>query len=496
MPRPASFWVETAQATSYPALSADRGFDVAVLGAGIAGVTTALMLKREGRRVALIEADRVGHGASGWSTAKVTSQHSLTYSRLRSRFGDERAAAYGRANEAGLALIVRLADELGIDCDLRRKPNYVYGESESDVSDLRDEAHDAASLGLPASFTDDVGLPWEVTGAVRFDDQAEFHPLKYLVPLAEAVNGDGSEVFEHTRATGVSDGERPEVATDTGHSVRAGHVVVATHAPFLDRAGFFARMHPERSYVLGVRSRGKVPQGMYISTQGHSLRSQPDGDGELLLVGGESHKLGQANEQERYGALESYARERFDVRSVDWRWATHDHISIDGVPYVGQLTPFSKRVLVATAFRKWGYANGSAAALILTDSIVGRPNAWASTFDPGRIPPPAAAGSFAKENANVGMRFVGDRLKRSAAKGIAPGEGAVVRHGLGQAAVHRDDDGELRAVSARCTHLGCIVSWNGAERSWDCPCHGSRFGTDGSVLAGPAVNALEPRQID
>ena len=493
--RPASFWVDTAPGEPFPSLERDLSFDVAVLGAGITGVTTALLLKREGLKVALVEAARVAHGASGYSTAKVTSQHSLTYSKLHSRFGDDGARAYGAANQAGLALIVRLSEELGIDCDLRRKPAFAYTESDDERDTVRQEAEDALACGLPASYTEALDLPWPVAGAVRFDDQAEFHPVKYLVPLAREVDGDGSAVFEGVRAVGVKDGEQPRVTMENGRTITARHVVVATHAPFLDRGGFFARMHAERSYVLGVKVRGSVPQGMYISTQGHSLRAQPVAEGELLLVGGESHKLGHAHEGERYRALETYARERFDVASIDWRWATHDHIPHDQVPYVGRLAPFSKKILVATGFRKWGYANAGAAALMLTDRISGRPNLWAATFDSTRLGPPQAAYPFVKENANVGRRFVVDRLKRADPGSIAPGEGAIVRDGLRQLAVHRDDEGRLHAVSARCTHLGCIVDWNGAERSWDCPCHGSRFAADGSVLAGPAVAPLERRSV-
>lgn len=493
---PASFWVETAPADPFAPLERDRAFDVAVLGAGIAGVTTALLLKREGLRVALVEAQRVAGGASGWSTAKITSQHSLAYSELRSRFGDSGAIAYGQANQAGLDLIVALAQELDIACDLRRKPAYVYTESEDERDTLREEAADALASGLPASYTEELDLPWPVAAAVRFDDQAEFHPVKYLRALAREVDGAGSVVFEGTRAVGVKDGERPVVTMENGRSVTARHVVVATHAPFLDRAVFFARMHPERSYVLGVKVRGRVPGAMYISTGGHSLRTQPVEDGEMLLVGGEAHRLGHSDEADSYRALETYARERFDVASIDWRWATHDHIPHDKVPYVGPLAPFSKSILVATGFRKWGYANASAAAMMLTDRIAGRPNEWASTFDSNRIGPPQAAVSFVRENANVGRRFAVDRLKRGSAAGVAPGEGAVVRDGLGQTAVYRDERGGLHAVSARCTHLGCIVDFNSAERSWDCPCHGSRFGIDGAVLAGPAVAPLEPRTVE
>ena len=494
--RPQSFWTEAAPVVSFPPLDRDETFDVAVLGAGITGVTAALLLKREGLRVALVEADRVGRGVSGHSTAKVTSQHSLTYSKLESNFGKAGAAAYGEANEAGLALIVGLAEELGIDCDLRRKPAYTWTESENEREKLEQEARAAREAGLPASFTEQSDLPWPIIAAVRFDQQAEFHPVKYLLPLAQAVAGEGSEVFEHTRAVAVRDGEPCRVRTDRGPTLHARHVVVATHFPFLDRSGFFARMHPERSYVLGVRLEGEVPQGMYISTQGHSLRALPAGDRELLMVGGEGHKVAQADAAESYRRLERWARERFPVEAIDYRWSSQDNVSLDQVPYVGRLGPFSKRVLVATGYRKWGYANGAAAALMLTDTVLGRTNPWASTFDSNRLGPAQAALTFLKENGNVAKRFFQDRLRRGSAADLAPGEGKIVRDGPVQTAVHRDEAGALHAVSARCTHLGCIVQWNNAERSWDCPCHGSRFAPDGHVLHGPAVAPLEPRSLD
>jgi len=496
--KPVSLWVETSAATGYPPLDSDVTVDVAVLGGGIAGLTTALLLARSGAGVAVVDAGRVGHGVSGYSTAKVTSLHSLTYADLVSSRGEDHAHVYGEANEAGLATIARLVRELAIECDFRRRPNFTYTESADEIEEVRGEAEAATGLGLPASFVQgDIGLPWDVEGAVRFDDQAEFHPCKYLVGLAQAVRGAGGQIYEQTRAVDVSDGDPCTVRTENGRKLRAGHVIVATHFPFLDRAGFFARMHPERSYCLAVRLRGAVPQGMYIDSEGHSLRSQPaPGGGELLLVGGASHKVGQADEAGSYRALEEYARERFEVESVEYRWSTQDNISLDSVPYVGKLAPFSRRVLVATGFRKWGFANGAAAAIILADAVKGREHPWAPTFDSSRLGSASAAATFVKENMNVGRRFFQDRLKRGSADQVEPGEGAIVRDGLRQAAVHRDDEGNLHALSARCTHLGCIVEWNTAERSWDCPCHGSRFGIDGRVIQGPAVAPLAPRDLE
>jgi Rieske Fe-S protein len=273
-------------------------------------------------------------------------------------------------------------------------------------------------------------------------------------------------------------------------------VIVATHLPILDRGLYFARTHPERSYALLVRLRGAVPEGMYLSDESpaHSLRSVPTAEGERFMVGGESHKAGQSDAAERYAELERWARERFDVAAVEHRWATEDHIPHDGMPFIGRLWPLSDRVLTATGMKKWGLAMGTAAAGALADRILGRENRRAERFAPERLHPVASAPSFVKENADDGFRFFAGRLRRAGRpEDLAPGEGAVIGDGLGQRAVYRDERGELTALSARCTHLGCIVRFNSAERTWDCPCHGSRFGLDGEVIEGPAVHRLERR---
>jgi glycine/D-amino acid oxidase-like deaminating enzyme/nitrite reductase/ring-hydroxylating ferredoxin subunit len=423
----------------------------------------------------------VGAGASGYNTAKLSSLHGLTYETLAGRLGSDAARTYGAANEAGITRVFELADELGIECDLRRKPSYTYAESPSDLDQVRGEAEVARQLGLPASYVDDVDLPFPVAGAVRFEDQAEFHPVRYLDGIAAALSGP---LHEGTMATHV---HRGRVRTAVGPTLTAGHVVVATHLPFVDRGLYFARCHPERSYVVAGRT-GEAPAGMYLSTEqpAHSIRAH----GEWLLVGGESHKTGQADAAERYARLEAWARERFGLEP-ELRWSTHDHMPVDGVPYVGRHDPLSPGVWVATGFRKWGLAMGTAAAELLAAQIAGREHEWAPLFDPQRLRPKAGAASFAKENANVALRFFGDRLvKRGSVDEIAPGEGRIVGAGLGQRAAYRDEDGSLHELSARCTHLGCIVNWNSAERTWDCPCHGSRFAVTGEVIEGPAVRPL------
>jgi glycine/D-amino acid oxidase-like deaminating enzyme/nitrite reductase/ring-hydroxylating ferredoxin subunit len=501
-----SLWVDTAPGSDYPVLKPGLHVDVAVLGGGIAGLTAALLLKRDGAKVAVVEAGRVGAGVTAYTTAKVTSLHGIQYQSVESSFGEEGARAYAEANEAGLARVAQFVDELDIDCDFRRKPAYTYAEDESDVGKIEDEVEAAKRAGLPATFTTETDLPWPVAAAIRVEDQAEFHPRRYLLKLAEAIPGGGSHVFERSRAIAVGGGrERVRISTTRGE-LTADQVVVATHFPFLDRGGYFARMHPERSYGLGLYLRsGTAPQGMYLSTESpsHTVRSHPTARGagsteEMVIAGGESHKTGQGGDTaSRVARLERWARERFDVRSIEYRWSTQDNMPVDGVPFIGRLAPFQKRLWVATGFMKWGLTNGTAAGMILTDLIGGRENPWADLFDATRFKPLASAKELVKENANVGKHFVGDHLGRPDVRSVeelAPGEGGIVRRGASKHAAYRDDDGTLHEVSAVCTHLGCQVKWNQAERSWDCPCHGSRFDVSGRVIQGPAVKDLEPKE--
>src|SRR3954463_354993 len=497
-----SLWVDSAPRTSYPPLTPGLHVDVAVLGGGIAGLTTALLLKPDGARVAVVEAGRVGAGVTAYTTAKVTSLHGIQYQSVASSFGDDGASAYAEANEKGLAQVAAFVDELKIDCAFRRKPAYTYTEDQSGVETVEKEVEAAQKAGLDAHFTTETDLPWPVAAAGRVDDPAEYHPRRYLIALAKAVAGRGSHVFEQSRATAVAGGkEHVRISTSAGE-LTADQVVVATHFPFLDRGGYFARMHPERSYGLGLylRRGAKAPQGMYLSTESpsHTVRSHPTAKGEMVIAGGESHKTGQGGDTaERVARLEQWARERFEVRSIEYRWSTQDNMPVDGVPYVGRLAPFQKRLWVATGFMKWGLTNGTAAGMILTDLIAGRENPWADLFDATRFKPLASAKELVKENANVGRRFVGDHLGRPDVRSVeerAPGAGGIVRRGASKVAAYRDDDGTLHGVSAVCTHLGCQVKWNRAERSWDCPCHGSRFDVSGRVIQGPAVKDLERKE--
>jgi Rieske Fe-S protein len=308
-------------------------------------------------------------------------------------------------------------------------------------------------------------------------------------------------VFANTRALDVTDASPCVVKTERS-DVRAAFVVVATQLPFLDRGGLFAKAHPEREYALAAALEQPVPKGMYLSADQptRSVRQHPIAGGELLVLSGDSHKPGEDDDEStHYGALEQFARERFDVRAAEYRWSTQDYIPVDHVPYIGRLRRGSGRLFVATGFQKWGMTTGTLAGILIRDQIVGRENPWSELFDPHRVKPVASARQLVKENLHVARRFVQDRIVQRASlspEDLEPGDGAVVSAGARQIAVSRDAQGELHAVAARCTHLGCIVHWNHAEQSWDCPCHGSRFAPDGVVLQAPAVKPLKARSDD
>jgi glycine/D-amino acid oxidase-like deaminating enzyme/nitrite reductase/ring-hydroxylating ferredoxin subunit len=490
-----SLWLETEHAVKYPALQRDLEVDVAVIGGGITGLTTALLLKRAGARVAVVEAARVGSGVTGCTTAKVSALQSTIYSTITSRHGEEAAAIYAEASLAGVAQVSALAHQEGLACELERRPAFTYAADEQEISAVEDEAEATRAAGLDTSLVDTVDVPYPVAGAVRLADQLQFHPVLYVQGLADAVDGDGCMVFEQSRVLSVSEGTPCEVRTAAG-AIAADQVVVATHYPLLDRGLFFARLKPQRSYCIAARVSGPTPESMSISagTPTRSIRSY----GDLLIVGGEGHETGARSAlPERYERLEHFARRHWDVGEIAYRWSAQDPSPYDQLPVIGPYSPFSSRLFVASGFMKWGLTTGTFAAMILSDLITGRENPWAARFSPNRLSLRSAP-TLVQTNAKVGADFVLDRLMPAEAgsgKEVPPGEARVVRDGLGKIGVFRDQNGDLHAVSLRCTHLGCLLRFNAAERSWDCPCHGSRFDVDGAVLEGPAVEPLSRPEI-
>ena len=497
-----SIWVATTPETDYPQLTADVEVDVAVVGAGITGVVAATLLKRAGKRVALLDSKRIVRGATGYTTAKVTSGHGVVYTQLVDTFGEDDARTYAESNQAAIERIAELAQEDGIECDFERKDNYVFAEQPEERELVEGEAETMRRLGLPASFVTETPLPFEVAGAVKLENQAQFHPRKFLLGLAATIPGDGSHVFENTRAGFVNQGAPCVVETERGN-VRAADVILATHMPFMDRGLFFTKAHPHRSYAVAAQiEAGKAPDGMFINAglPTRSMRTIRDGDRLLIQTGGQGHKPGPKgeDESERYGVLEAFLREHWpEAGAVEYRWSTQDYMSLDRVPYVGRLSRRSKHVFTATGYSKWGMTAGTVAAELLADAVLGRNNPWAALYDSKRLHPRATAVKYVKENAATGLRFVAQRLARSqraSPEELESGEGAILRVGGLKRAVYKDERGEVHVLSPVCRHLWCYVEWNEAERSWDCPCHGSRYTGEGRLIQGPSVQDL--RRVD
>jgi glycine/D-amino acid oxidase-like deaminating enzyme len=495
----ASYWIETAPPGDLaPPPDGDLAVDVAVVGAGVAGIATAWELARRGQRVALLEADRVAAGVTGHTTAKLTALHTLIYDRLRRTRGKEGAHLYATSQMDAIRHAAEVVDELGIDCDWEETAAYTYAEDGTHTDELRHEADAAREAGLAAEYVSDTELPYPVAGAVRVTGQAQFHPRKYLLALVADLKRLGGQVHEHTRVVGLSEGEPCVLTTEDGVKVMAGTVVVATHYPIFDRALLFTRLSPRRELVVAAPvDEARAPRGMYITTEQNtrSVRTAPLEDAKrLLIVTGEHFTPGAGSDVEaRFDTLSSWAADRFGDLTFTHRWATQDNDSTDSVPLVGPLHPGSRHVHVATGFGGWGLSSGIMAGRLLCDLVTGRENPWSDLYDPRRVMSVVREGKeFVKHQSDVARHFVGDRLQHlkgpstASVEHIAPGDGAVVHVNGKRCAVHRDQDGNVHAVSAKCTHLGCLVAFNRAERTWECPCR---------VVQGPAVRPLEPRDL-
>ena len=465
-------WLDRPRAT-HPRLTAPARYDVVVAGAGVVGLLTGLLLARAGRRVAVLEARRVGDGTTGHTTAKVSVLQGTRFSRVLRTNGPSVLRDYVTANQEGQAWLRQFCDAYGVP--YQDRPAYTYATTRTGEVRARAELAVAELAGLDATWEETTELPYPVLGAVQLADQMQLHPLELMDALVAQLVAVGGEIFEHSRLTDVSERDGNVTVTTPQAPITANHVVLATGQPVLRRHGFFARLHPQRSYAAALRSPW-VPHGMYLSADSptRSLRSLPVAGGEeLLLVGGNGHITGRtASEAARVEELVDWARSTFGGE-VTHTWSAQDHATVSGLPYVGPMLPGKDTVWIATGFDKWGLAAAPAAALLLTKSLLehdgaGRRPPWHRAFSTWTPREAAGAGRAAQFNAGVGFEMAKD----------------VVRRRWRDA---EDADPALRGI---CTHLGGAVRWNDAEQSWDCPLHGSRFDTDGSVLEGPAVCGL------
>jgi len=532
-----SIWLATTPVTDYPSLPMNKkiNFNTVVIGGGIAGISTALFLKQAGISVALIEADRIANGVSGYTSGKITSQHILIYRHLIDKFGFEKAKQYADANQAAIEKIASLVKAYGIDCDFCRKTAYTYAETDETMEKVLVEAEAAKSLDLPSYIEEKVPIPIPVKGAVCFRQQAQFHPRKYLLRLAEMIPGNGSMVFEKTRATGIKEyGRKSFLINTTAADVEAKNVVIATHFPFYDRPGqYYARMEAGRIYSFAMKINTSFPDGIFISAEKdiYSFRSQPYGDGELIIAGGQEHVTGKVEDtMARFVKLFKYVKKYYDVDHIEFCWSSQDNNTFDMVPYIGRYLPDGKNIYIATGFNGWGMTHGTISAMIITDMISGIKNPWSGIYDPARFKLRAdksaetAERTFKKGNSGRILKAgklsnlkktsnqggtvktgISDSFKKTNPydkikkipnlnkylKDLNPGDGKIAEISDTKVAIYKHTNGDGYFLNPLCPHMGCFLRFNGAEKSWDCPCHGSRFSFDGKVLNSPAFEDME-----
>lgn len=482
-----SCWTATARPTDYPGLEGSIHAETVVVGAGIVGLTTALRLCEEGREVVVLEGLRVGGQVTGRSTAKMTTQHALIYRHLIDTLGLDLAQAYADANRAGVEQIRDWARAYAIACDLEEKPAYAYTQSPTQRGDIEAEAEAARRLGLEADVLDRAPLSFDTAGALVFPNQAQFNPAMYLTGLAEAVIARGGRVFEQSRVRQIGEASRWRAVTDNG-TVHVEHVVVATNMTVKSPVGMANRTQPRSHVAMAFRVEDPLAvEGMFIGIDDptRSLRTGRDAEGPLLVTLGPKFNTGQDGDvARRFVELENWAKANLPVGEAAWRWCNEDYDTPDRVAYAGEPDPEkSPGFHIATGFNAWGISNGTAVGMMIAARILGRSSPWRQLYDPARPYPE----DFHKNGDSQSIV--------KSVKDIPPGEGGVIVRGEEKVAAWRDEGGTLHAVSAACTHKGCTVTWNNADRTWDCPCHGSIFAADGSVIHGPARKPLSPAEL-
>lgn len=474
-----SLWSESCKFRKREALNKDIKTDVLVIGAGIAGILTAYMLKQKGREVVVIDAAEIASGNTKNTTAKITSQHDLIYSKLITEFGEEKARQYAQANELAIKKYKEIIENRRIECDFEEKPSYVYSLNEVDV--LKEEVEAAKKLGIDAEFVQKANLPFKINGALKFNNQAQFNPLKFLKDISNEL-----VIYENTRALEIKE----NLVVTSGGNITAKNIVVATHYPIMNAPGYyFMKMHQERSYVLALENKSEV-DGMYIdlNKEGYSFRTYNN----LLLLGGISHRTGENEEGGSYDELRKVAKRLYPKAKEKYHWSAQDCMTIDGIPYIGRYSSETPNIYVATGFNKWGMTSSMVSAMIISDMILEKENDFSEIFSPRRFDLSLSINNIANDLIETAKNFIAQKvyIPSSEIEHIKNGHGGIIEYNGEKVGVYKNKEGKEFFVSTKCTHLGCQLSWNADELTWDCPCHGSRFDYKGRLIGSPATKDL------
>lgn len=474
-----SVWSEGCKFRKREGLNGDIKTDVLIIGAGMAGILTGYMLKQSGKEVVLIDAAEVVSGNTKNTIAKITSQHGLIYHKLISEFGEEKARQYAKANELAIKKYKEIIKEEKIDCDFEEKSAYIYSLNEIDT--LKEEVEAANKVGINAEFVEKVKLPFEIKGAVKFNNQGQFNPLKFLKDISKDLS-----IYENTRAIEIKENL---VITNKG-KITANHIVVATHYPIMNVPGYyFLRMHQERAHVIALENVNDI-DGMYIdaNNDGYSFRSYKN----LLLLGGIKQRTGENEKGGNYDKLRKVAEKLYPESKEKYHWSAQDCMTIDSIPYIGRYSDDTPNIYVATGFNKWGMTSSMVSAMIISDMILENENDFSEIFSPKRFDLSLSINNLTKDIGETAKNFIAQKIYIPSSKieHIKNGHAGIVEYNGEKVGVYKNNEGKEFIVSTKCSHLGCQLHWNADELTWDCPCHGSRFDYKGCLIGSPATKDL------
>lgn len=496
-----SLWIETTKnELEIKSLEKDEETEVCVIGAGIFGLTTAYYLTEKGKKVTVIEKGEIGEKVSGNTTGKITSQHGLIYDHLITDYGEEYAKKYFEANEQAIKNITEIIQKEQIECEINMQTAYIYTSQQDEVNQIEKEVDAMKKLGAKTEFVTKTELPFKIKGAIKLENQAQFHPRKYMIGLSKTILNK-NKIYNYTTALDVEkQGEKYIVHTDRG-DITAQYVVLATHYPIVNMPGFyFVKMYQSTSYIIAIETEKKLPQGMYINVKEptYSFRTANYNGKEILLIAGSGHKTGEPIENNtHYQELEKKAKELYPDCKILFRWNTRDCISLDKIPYIGQFSNLMPNMYVGTGFNKWGMTSSNIAANIVTDRIIGKENKNEEIFAATRMQPIKnrwEVKNMLKETVNsIALNKL--KIEPEELDKIENDNGAIIEVNGENIGIYKDSKGKIYAVEPNCSHLGCLLSWNNLDKTWDCPCHGSRFDYMGRNIYEPAIKDLNVKNM-
>ncbi len=492
-----SLWLEENKIKEFPELEKDEKADICIIGAGIFGISTAYYLSQNGYNVILIERNKIASKVTGHTTAKITSQHGLIYHYLLNQYGIDFAKKYFNANQGAVTEIERIIQENNIECDFEKQNSYVYTTDKTELEKIQEEIEALDRINPDAKLVNKSQLPFSIIKGIEFKNQAQFNPIKYIQGLVRKLEENKVRIFENTTCFDIKQDNEEYICYTENNTIKSKYVVIATHYPFINIPGmYFAKMYQSSSYVIGVDTKTELFSGMYINIQSpiYSFRTAVDNGKKILLLGGLDHKTGEnITYQDSYGKLEQKAKQWYPNLEVKYRWSTRDCITLDKIPYIGEFSNVLPNIFVGTGFNKWGMTSSNVAARIITDKIMKKENEYDEVFKSTRVNPIVNKDEVKNMVVQTTKSLVVDKLKKeeNSIDDIKNETGGIIEKNGEKIGIYKDIEGKIHAVKPICTHLGCLLNWNAADKTWDCPCHASRFDYTGKNIYNPALKNLE-----